>query len=169
MPYSARLTTILISIALAITAALTAATARTAEPRVAAGNGVQGTITFATGVPASKVTVSAFRTRTATKPVARAVTGPAGRYQLALPRGSYFLRFHGGGAVTEFHRDAVTRKSADAIWVPRGRFVTANARVKPVKAVLTGRVYDAATKTPLTAAKIQLWQGFTGSSYLRWV
>lgn len=162
MPYAARLTTILVTIALAITTASTTATAHaSADPRVAAGNGIQGTVTFATGVPAPKVTVSAFRSRTAAKPVAKAVTGTAGRYRLALPRGSYFLRFHGGGAVTEFHHDAVTRKGADAVWVPRGRFATANARVKPVKAVLTGKVHDAESKTPLTASRIELWRAST--------
>lgn len=162
MPYAARLTTILVSIALTITGASVGATAHnTADPRVAAGNGIQGTVTFASGVPAPKVTVSAFRTRTATKPVAKAVTGTAGRYKLALPRGSYFLRFHGGGAVTEFHHDAATRQGADAVWVPRGRFAAASARVKPVKAVLTGKVYDAETKTPLLTSRIEVWRGFT--------
>lgn len=160
MPYAARLITILVSIALTIAGAAAGASSAV-DPRAAAGSGIQGTVTFATGVPAPKVTVSAFRTRTATTPVAKAVTGVAGRYRLALPRGGYFLRFHGGGAVTEFHHDAVTRRGADAVWVPRGRFATANARVKPVKAVLTGKVYDAETKTPLLTSRIEVWRGFT--------
>lgn len=157
MPYAARLTTMLISIALAIAGL----SALTAPAEAGTSNGVSGTVTFASGVPAPKVTVSAFRSRTAKTPVAKAVTGVAGRYKLALPKGGYFLRFHGGGAVTEFHRDALTRQGADAVWVPRGRFATANARVKPVKAVLTGKVYDAETRTPLTAGRIELWRAST--------